>query len=108
MAIPAFLEPRSRFQRAKKYKEMIMPNLKVKRPILPMPRGTQPTSAQLAWLRANPDFTRTSNVAHLAKFTNRGTLLPDGVFVAERPGYPIMDGNGAFGVGILVPAKRKR
>ena len=63
-----------------------------------------PTPAQHAWLKKNKSYVRTSHVR--VKFSSRGTLYPDGSFVGEKV-HPVMDGGGAFGVGILV-AKRRR
>jgi hypothetical protein len=71
------------------------------------PQATPPTAEQQAWLKANKRHVRTSHVRTSAKFTNRGTLRPDGTFVPETGRTPVMDGNGSFGVGVMI-AKRRR
>jgi len=73
-----------------------------------MPQGSPPTAAQTAWLKANKAYARMSHVRHVVQFSNRGTLQADGSFVAESGRTPVMDGNGAFGVGIVVVRKRRR
>jgi hypothetical protein len=70
------------------------------------PAAIPPTAEQTAWLAANPGYLRMSHIA-TARFSNRGTLYPDGRFVAEGTGQPVMDGNGAFGVGVPVPKRRR-
>jgi hypothetical protein len=75
----------------------------------PPPRGTPPTQEQTRWLRDHKNFVRTSHLGHLAKFREQGTLHIDGSFVPVSPGRPIMDGGGAFGVGIpFSPRRRQR
>lgn len=71
----------------------------------PAPRALTPTAAQNDWLRKNKGHIRMSHIGHVLKFNNRGTLHPDGSFVAEAPGKPVMDGNGAFGVGVPLPPR---
>jgi hypothetical protein len=72
----------------------------------PFPAATPPTPAQQAWLTSHKDYVRTSHLLH-AKTMRRGTLWPDGTFVPEAPGRPVMDGNGAFGVGVLTRSTRR-
>lgn len=72
-----------------------------------LPRVPPPTAEQLKWLNSHKAYQRMSHAAG-AKFTQRGTLWPDGRFVPEGPKAPVMDGNGAFGVGIFVPPPRRR
>lgn len=67
-------------------------------------RTAAPTSEQAAWLKSHPNYVRTSHVRYRCQM--RGTLHPDGTFVAEAHGSPVMDGNGYFGVGI--PLRRPR
>ena len=69
------------------------------------PQAIPPTAEQHAWMKKNPGHVRTSHV-RAARFVKRGTLRPDGTFVPESPGSPVMDGNGSFGVG--VPIRRGR
>lgn len=65
------------------------------------------TLAQKTWLNKNKSYMRTSHIPSL-RFSKCGTLFPDGTFVATSPGRPVMDGNGAFGVGVPIPMKRRR
>lgn len=75
----------------------------------PPHRASPPTSAQHAWMLKHKSTHLRMSHARSAKFTNRGTLHPDGTFVQEALGRPVMDGNGCFGVGIMkIPAKRRR
>lgn len=71
------------------------------------PRATSPTTAQINWLKANPQYIRTSHIRQRVSYEKRGTLHADGTFVPERPGQPVLDGNGAFGVGILRQKRRR-
>lgn len=71
-------------------------------------RSTAPTEAQRQWLGKNKGYARMSHVAHLARFTQRGTLYPDGTFIAETGRTPLTDGNGAFSIGKMVVTKRRR
>ena len=58
-----------------------------------------PTSAQVAWRQQNPDYVRTS--LGFGLYDSRGTLRPDGSFIAEGPGSPVHDStDGSYGVGI--------
>lgn len=61
-------------------------------------RTAAPTAEQAAWLQAHPNYIRTSHTRFRCQM--RGTLRPDGTFVAESHDAPVFDGNGAFGVGI--------
>jgi hypothetical protein len=67
-----------------------------------------PTEAQRQWLNKNKGYTRMSHVGHLAKFSARGTLYPDGTFTPETPRTPLTDGNGAFSVGKMIVSRRRR
>lgn len=78
-----------------------MANLKLPPVMLPV------TTEQAKWLKSNKEWQRMSH-AHGVRFYRRGTLWPDGRFVAEGPGTPVMDGNGAFGVGVAVAAPLRR
>ena len=69
--------------------------------------STTPTPEQHAWLRKNKGYARTSHAGIAAKFTSRGTLHSDGTFVPESGRTPVLDGNGSFGVGVVI-AKRRR
>jgi hypothetical protein len=58
-----------------------------------------PTDAQIQWRRQNPEYVRTS--LGFGPFDSRGTLRPDGTFIAEGPGQPVHDStDGSYGVGI--------
>jgi hypothetical protein len=63
-----------------------------------------PTAEQAAWLKAHQNYVRTSHIRVRCQL--RGTLMPDGSFVAEGPGTPVIDGGGSFGVGIPMPMRR--
>ena len=67
-------------------------------------RTSAPTAEQSAWLKAHPNYMRTSHARYRCQM--RGTLRPDGTFVPEEHGQPVMDGNGSFGVGI--PLRKSR
>jgi hypothetical protein len=72
------------------------------------PQAPQPTAAQHAWMQAHPQFVRLSH-SRAGRFQGgKGTLRADGTFILEKPGFPIHDGNGDFGVGVpLISTKRK-
>ena len=64
------------------------------------------TMEQMNWMRLHPEYQRTSHIR--GKFRQRGTLKPDGTFVPDAPGAPVIDGNGFFGVGVPIVAKKRR
>ena len=64
-----------------------------------------PTKAQADWLKAHKGYVRTSHLR--VKFSRKGTLYPDGTLVPASGSAPVMDGNGAFGVGVPVMKKRR-
>ena len=64
-----------------------------------------PTKAQFDWLKANKGYARSSHLR--LKFAKKGTLYPDGAFVPATGRTPVMDGNGAFGVGVPVIKRRR-
>jgi hypothetical protein len=67
-----------------------------------------PTAAQQRWLSVNKAFQRMHAGRRSGKvFSNRGTLRPDGTFIREAPRFPVMDGNGMFGVGVPVEVRRR-
>jgi len=70
------------------------------------PGRVQLTAEQQAWLNTHRNYARISG--RLKAFQARGTLRPDGTFVPERGRAPVTIGNGAFGVGIPVPALPRR
>ena len=72
-----------------------------------MPSANPPTAEQQRWLSANKAFKRMSHDI-VGKYSNRGTLFPDGSFVREAKGKPVMDGNGAFGVGVPASIRKRR
>lgn len=74
---------------------------------MPELRAIPPTATQAAWLKAHPEYVRTSHVGHLARFRGRGTLRVDGTFVPEAK-MPVVDGGGDFGVGVPVMRRRRR
>lgn len=67
-------------------------------------KSAAPTAEQAAWLQAHPHYVRTSHAR--VRCQMRGTLMADGTFVHEGPGAPVMDGGGAFGVGVPIPQRR--
>ena len=66
----------------------------------PPPQNDPPTQAQSDWMLANPQYVTTPH-DRVGRFSSRGTLMPDGTFIPATQS-PIIDGNGAFGVGIPV------
>ena len=74
---------------------------------MPMPQAAPPTEAQTAWLKAHQNYMRISH-SRGQHYTQRGTLQPDGTFVPEAPGRPVMDGNGCFSVGVPVAQRGRR
>ena len=64
-----------------------------------------PTKAQLDWLKKHKSYVRSTHLQ--MKFSERGTLHPDGTFVAASGRTPVMDGNGAFGVGVPIVKRRR-
>ena len=78
-----------------------MPDLPINRPdfTAPPPPPAGPTAAQIKWMQDHPNYVRTSHTP--SRFMVRGTLTVDGSFISEDI-HPVMDGNGAFGVGIPI------
>lgn len=64
-------------------------------------QNAPPTEAQHQWLLDHPAYCRISHQI-LGRFTMRGTLTPDGVFVSDAK-VPVTDGAGSFGVGVPLP-----
>ena len=61
------------------------------------------TSEQKAWLDAHPDYRPIGVAGGRTRFAKRGSLKPDGTFVAVTRAAPLIDErDGAFGVGILM------
>ncbi len=68
--------------------------------------ATAPTFEQKVWLAKNKDHQIMSHHRSV-RFSNRGTLKPDGSFVPESA-HPVMDGAGQFGVGVPLAETRRR
>lgn len=58
------------------------------------------TNEQIAWLAKNPTYRPLGTTGGFHIFTKRGTLKPDGTFVAATKRTPLDETGGAFGVGI--------